>query len=198
MGMRRFVVLGTVFVAIGCGASAPSVPDCPTPTPRRALEEGDIFYSQSYRFRNEATCFTAVFPAPPRVTREDKPSALGTIASTTFSAATAAQFYFVNVIHLPWMMSTLASHNKVRLTVKDEFLTQANAKALSTEDIKLQGHNALLMHYERKSGDLGNAYIVAVRNRVYLVVGQSTKPGSTGPADFLKSFKIDEDCVKKL
>lgn len=198
MGVAQWAMLGSMFVATGCGANVAAVPNCPTPTAGQASNAGELYYSNPYTFANAATCFTATFPAPPSVTRADKAATLGTVVSTTFAAGSPGVFAFVNIVHLPWMMSTLGSDNKITESIRDQFLTTIKGKASSTEDTKVQGYDALLMHYERVSGDRGSAYVVVVGSWVYLVVGQSSQPESTEPAAFLKSFKLDQACIEKL
>jgi len=125
-------------------------------------------------------------------------TALGTIEQRTFSAATDVSNRFVIMIQLPWLMGTVAPTSKIVDNAKSEFLKQENAKALSEKDVKVQGYEGKMLYFERKSGDRGHAYILPVKHRAYIVVGQSTEPTPDVGMDFLHSFKLDQACIDAL
>ena len=125
-------------------------------------------------------------------------SALGTIDQRVFSAATDTNNYLVIMIQLPWLMGTLAPKAKLINTAEQQFLDQEGAKQLSEEKVTVDGYEGKMIRFERKSGDQGHAYILPVRHRAYIVVGQSTHPSKDVGMDFLHSFKLDRACIDKL
>jgi hypothetical protein len=185
-----------VCLLAGCGSAAP-IPDCPAPDSPPG-NKGSLYYRHNYEFDNADGCFQASFPAPPRATQHIVHSALGTIDQRVFSAATDTSNRFVIMIQLPWLLGTVAPKAKIIDNAEGEFLKQENAKKLSEKDVTVQGYEGKLIKFERKSGDKGHAYILPVKHRAYIVVGQSTEPTANVGMDFLHSFKLDQACLDKL
>jgi hypothetical protein len=198
MSVKQIGILGFVLALASCGGSTQPLPNCPTPTPGQESNSGGLYYSHQYEFHNAEACFKASFPAPPRITQQDVHTAFGTIVSRTFSAATNVDFFFVSFIHLPWLMATFGGNETILHKVKDQFLAGERAKALKVSPATVGGHKAILIDFERKSGDLGKAHIFVVGHRVYIVNGQSTQKDNPGAAEFLKSFVLDNECLKNL
>ncbi len=185
-----------LFLLAGCGSATP-IPDCPAPGSPPG-NQGTLYYKHNYDFDNSDGCFKASFPAPPRATQHIVHSALGTIDQRVFSAATDTNNYLVIMIQLPWLMGTLAPKAKLINTAEQQFLDQEGAKQLSEEKVTVDGYEGKMIRFERKSGDQGHAYILPVRHRAYIVVGQSTHPSKDVGMDFLHSFKLDRACIDKL
>ncbi len=180
----------------GCGSATP-IPDCPAPGERPG-NAGGLYYKNNYDFDNSDGCFKASFPAPPRATQHIVHTALGTIDQRVFSAATDTNNYLVIMIQLPWLMGTVAPKSKLIETAMGQFLEQETAKKLSEKDATVDGFEGKIIRFERKSGDQGHAYIIPVKHRAYIVVGQSTHPSADVGMDFLHSFKLDKACIEKL
>lgn len=185
-----------MFLLAGCGSATP-LPDCPSPDGPPG-NKGELYYKHNYDFDNSDGCFDASFPAPPRATQHIVHSALGTIDQRVFSAATDTNNFLVVMIQLPWLMGTLASDSKIVDNVKAQFLAGERATVISEKEATVDGYKGILLHFERKSGDKGHAYIIPVRHRAYIVVGQSTEPKADVGMDFLHSFKFHKACIDKL